>query len=116
MARFWVQDKKCVAQGRKCNDRAQTHKIIGASIYIRKVENLQCDQCCDSDSIVIIIVHKLTQRTIFNFDCHFVGKTKDKLLVFTNCLFLFSRRIFLGVPCESSQWKETCSQTDLSQQ
>lgn len=62
MARFWVQDKKCVAQGRKCNDRAQTHKIIGASIYIRKVENLQCDHNFNSDSIVIIIVHKLTQR------------------------------------------------------
>ena len=87
MARFWVQDKKCVAQGRKCNDRAQTHKIIGASIYIRKVENLECDHDSDSDSIVIIIVYKLTQRTIFNFDCHFVGKTKDKLLAFTYCLF-----------------------------
>ena len=40
MARFWVQDKKCVAQGRKCNDRAQTHKIISASINIGKVEKV----------------------------------------------------------------------------
>ena len=38
MARFWVQDEKCVAQSRKCNDRAQTHKIIRTSINIRKVE------------------------------------------------------------------------------
>lgn len=36
MARFWVQDKKCVAQGRKCNDRAQTHKIIGAPYTLEK--------------------------------------------------------------------------------
>ena len=40
MARFWVQDEKCVAQGRKCNDRAQTHKIISASINIGKVEKV----------------------------------------------------------------------------